>query len=401
MKTVLVPLPPEDWGGLHAFAVNIARDLEAAGWRWLVVVPHEAKAIQQRLRDGGVEVLEASLPRLRRSPLASFKSVASLPAALASLTEHPAARAADVIQAVGAHHPHGLLLARSLGRPLVWQLHSSILPPPLRRVVAPLISGTSDAVLTNGRRVAEAFWRNKAPSPNHFTFYAPIDEKRFQPNPTSRVAAREALGYNDNAFVVGTVGNRLWQKNHELLIRGAAVLADHYPRLRFCIMGAPAPPYATTYHRNVERPAERLNVGRPGYITFLEPRDRVDHWLHALDLFTLTSHAEGVPIALFEAMCAAKPVLSADVGSIAEVVTEGVTGELFRRGDLSAFVEGVRRMMADDQKAATMGLAGQARIKDTFGTARVVDAHLSAYESATSRFQQRVSAQRLNRCQKW
>ena len=47
-----------------------------------------------------------------------------------------------------------------------------------------------------------------------------------------------------------------------------------------------------------------------------------------LDIIMLTSLNEGTPVSIMEAMAAGKPVLSTNVGGIAELITNGQTGLL-------------------------------------------------------------------------
>jgi glycosyltransferase involved in cell wall biosynthesis len=321
--------------------------------------------------------------------LKTLKSLIEIPTDISRLAVREEVRAADIIQAVGGHHPHGAFLAAKLRKPLVWQLHSSILPKLARRAVAPLISAKADAIMTNGYRVAEAFWGSPPIKPNHHVFFAPIDSRRFQPNESARFASRASFGFLDTDVVVGTVGNRVWQKNHEMLIQIASQMAGQFPNLRFCILGAKSADYAKTYAETVERPAANLNKKFPGYINFLEPGQCVDHWIHALDIFVLTSHAEGIPIALFEAMAAGKPVVSVQVGSINEIVQEERTGFLCPPSDPVEIQRSLGKLITSEELRRRFGTSAIQRIENEFSLSHVTQAHISAYEAAIEHYKAR------------
>jgi glycosyltransferase involved in cell wall biosynthesis len=240
--------------------------------------------------------------------------------------------------------------------------------------------------MTNGRQVARAFWGSKELNSRHFVFYAPVDAVRFAPCDVARNSARRQLGVCDGAVVVGTVGNRVWQKNHGFLIKAAESLLHLYPKLRLLILGGESPDHSVEYRREVEGPARKLNEARPGFIHFVDPQKSVERWIHAIDIFTLTSHAEGVPIALFEAMSAAKPVVSVNVGSIQEIVDDGRTGFLYRSGDLAGYTEHLKTLFYDPDRRQSMGHAGRDRILSEFSIQRVVEAHTLAYEAAILNF---------------
>jgi len=66
------------------------------------------------------------------------------------------------------------------------------------------------------------------------------------------------------------------------------------------------------------------------------PGWRADVWgiMKASDLLVLASHWEGLPNVLLEAQAAGLPVVASDVDGCRELVTDGVTGRLFRAGDV-------------------------------------------------------------------
>lgn len=384
MKRVLVPLPPTTWGGLHAFSQNIAPALRDLGWEQVLVVPTEAGEVIERLAGSGMRVVPAALRRLRKSPGASTRTIAGIPQEISMLaglcTEHDIA----VVQAVGAHHYHGLLTARRTGLPLVWQLHSNILPAPLRALAGHVIRRSARVIMTNGWRVGRSFFGPGFETMGARVFYAPLDASRFVPSQESRQAARDELGLPADALVVGTIGNRVEQKDHALLLQIAGLTRHLYPRLRYLILGADNEPYRARYQQEVLGPADALNSACPGYVTIAAPGTRVPELINALDIFALTSRAEGVPIALFEAGAMSLPVLSTDVGSIAEVIEDGVTGHLFQRDDKTAtrFATRIEQLADDPEARNALGATLRQRVHDDFSAQSVARIHAEAYQAA-------------------
>ena len=94
----------------------------------------------------------------------------------------------------------------------------------------------------------------------------------------------------------------------------------------------------------------------------------------------LTSNAhsiEGSPNALLEAMAMARPVLATRVGGIAEAVTHGAEGFLFRGSDVDGFAGDLIRLLREQTLRARMGAAGRKRILADFHADKVV-AHLAS-----------------------
>jgi glycosyltransferase involved in cell wall biosynthesis len=84
------------------------------------------------------------------------------------------------------------------------------------------------------------------------------------------------------------------------------------------------------------------------YMGFLE-KDEMHEVRQTSDIYVLPSYAEGLPIALLEAMAAGLPVVSTRVGSISEVVEEGVNGFLIEPGDHEALAQRIV-LLAKNQK---------------------------------------------------
>src|SRR5690606_21913976 len=82
----------------------------------------------------------------------------------------------------------------------------------------------------------------------------------------------------------------------------------------------------------LERRTADLRLG--GRVTFAGQQRDVAPWMQALDLMCLPSYAnEGVPQALAQAMACGLPVIATPVGSIGELVRDGVTGVLVPPND--------------------------------------------------------------------
>lgn len=97
------------------------------------------------------------------------------------------------------------------------------------------------------------------------------------------------------------------------------------------------------------------------------------------------SFSESFGMSLAEAMAFAKPVIATRVGGVPEVIEDGVTGVLVRRGDAGELAEAIGRLLADRDLRASMGRAGRRRAADLFSWDRVAAMVLSEYAAVGAR----------------
>lgn len=76
------------------------------------------------------------------------------------------------------------------------------------------------------------------------------------------------------------------------------------------------------------------------------------------DFLVLPSYAEGLPMSVLEAIGRGLPVISTDVGGIAEAVVDGENGFLIQPGDVDALAQRIRSLAEDKCLREKMGRAG-------------------------------------------
>lgn len=81
------------------------------------------------------------------------------------------------------------------------------------------------------------------------------------------------------------------------------------------------------------------------------------------DIYILPSYSEGLPIAMLEAMAAGLPIISTPVGSIPEVIEEGVNGYLIKPGDYHELAEKILVLAEDKQLRQMMGKKNVEKIR--------------------------------------
>jgi glycosyltransferase involved in cell wall biosynthesis len=89
-------------------------------------------------------------------------------------------------------------------------------------------------------------------------------------------------------------------------------------------------------------------------------------------VLVLPSYAEGLPMAILEAMAMARPVIASKVGDVASVVIEGSTGLTHSPGDVSALGRAMARILGDREFAKELGLNGYALIQKRYSVSSML-----------------------------
>lgn len=97
---------------------------------------------------------------------------------------------------------------------------------------------------------------------------------------------------------------------------------------------------------------------------FLEKDDLLEVRLTS-DIYILPSYAEGLPMAMLEAMAAGLPVVATRVGSVPELIEEGVNGFLVAAGDYEALAERIVNLARDRELRQTMGRRNMEKVKES------------------------------------
>lgn len=109
----------------------------------------------------------------------------------------------------------------------------------------------------------------------------------------------------------------------------------------------------------VEETARR--VGGVSVLGYKSQSDVADALVQS-DALVLPSFAEGVPVALMEAMASMRPVIATRVGGVAELVEDGVSGRVVTPGNVAALTEAILDLARNPERRRDMGIAGRAHV---------------------------------------
>jgi glycosyltransferase involved in cell wall biosynthesis len=143
------------------------------------------------------------------------------------------------------------------------------------------------------------------------------------------------------------------QKDHATLLRAVAVLRERglSPPVLFAGGGK-------AMHR---KPLERLaaDLGIESQVTFLGVARNVPELLVTHRIAALSTHYEGMPLALLEGMAAGCAVVGSDVPGVREVLEDGHDGRLVAESDPVAMADVFEELLRDDALATGLGAAAR------------------------------------------
>jgi glycosyltransferase involved in cell wall biosynthesis len=175
-------------------------------------------------------------------------------------------------------------------------------------------------------------------------------------------------GVRRDGFKVLWIGRLVEIKNPELVIEISKFMKIKSSNVEFLIAGdGPLRTALEVQIRQLQLPIQILGW-----------RDDVPTLLDEVDLVIQTSHNEGTPISLIQAQLAGIPVISTSVGSIPEIVTDGVTGHLVSH-DYESFARIIEYYLKHTEELEAVGQRARNFALQKFSIQRFLTDHANLY----------------------
>jgi glycosyltransferase involved in cell wall biosynthesis len=202
--------------------------------------------------------------------------------------------------------------------------------------------------------------------------YNGVELDRFAPvDPARRRVIRSRHGVGDRVDLITTVSVLRPEKGIGDLIEALPLILRSRPDARLFVVGDGED------RDRLERLTADLGLDR--VVQFLGQRDDIPEILAASDLFVLPTLGDMLPTVIAEAMGAGVPVVATDVGSLSEMVQDGVTGLLAAPGAPAELAERCLAVLTDSQRRASFGVCGRYRAEELFDVRAQAAALASLY----------------------
>jgi glycosyltransferase involved in cell wall biosynthesis len=187
------------------------------------------------------------------------------------------------------------------------------------------------------------------------------------PEPGDRDRIRREFGIPEGAPVVGMMARVHPQKDFDTLANAAVRILASMPEARFLIVGdyESAATYREHYNWVQQALAER---GVKDSFIFAGHRQDALSFFPSFDVFVLSTHSEGLPLVILEAMAHGLPVVATAVDGIPEVVQHEETGLVHAHADDQELAAHILRFLRDRNLAQQIGSAGRTLVQTRFST---------------------------------
>jgi len=118
-------------------------------------------------------------------------------------------------------------------------------------------------------------------------------------------------------------------------------------------------------------------------VTVLGWQNNIESVLSAADIVVLTSDNEGTPLSLIQAGMAGIPVVATDVGSVSEVVLDGITG-IVTPLDVHRIADALEELVKSADLRTQLGATAKEFTTANFGVLRLVHDHEALYRQLLS-----------------
>ena len=190
-----------------------------------------------------------------------------------------------------------------------------------------------------------------------------------------RAEFRQKYNLFDGDIAIGIIGRVVPVKNHSLFVAAAKrVLEQTSARVKFVVIGdgdmrpqmeAEFKEAGIDYAYYPENPREATAICTSW-------QTDMDVVLAGLDIVALTSHNEGTPVSLIEAQAASRPVVSTNVGGVADVVTDNLCGFITEPNDADIFAEALLQLINKPEMRTYFGTQGRNFVQTKFSYQRLV-----------------------------
>ena len=187
---------------------------------------------------------------------------------------------------------------------------------------------------------------------------------------------------NNDTINIGSIGRLTWEKNFELLIRVFARLRKIIDKKLFLYIAGDGPT-----KKELTDLIKKLDIDN--FVILLGNIDRLEirSLLSKINIYVQSSKSEGSPNTIKEAMAAALPVVTTDVGGISEMINHEKTGLLVGSENVNDLTSSLVRLINEKiDYRQSIGISAQKHAKNNFSIKSYAEKHAKIYQNLLNMF---------------
>jgi glycosyltransferase involved in cell wall biosynthesis len=364
MMRVAIVIDSLKVGGAQKLVSAFASNAAAHGLVPVIIILREDNApfLMNSVRDSGIKLI-----RLPQAPLFSIGRFRQL---VRLLKEEQL----DIVQ---THLTYanilGTLAAHAAGVPVIATLHTIAVPRGWKAKLLHVIENNvlkkyATRILAVGRVVSVANQRSFGKRKLD-VIQNGIPKPAFPPLQERDRLRREITGDGSGSIVI-TVGRFTRAKGYEDMVEAFRLLQQRASRPKLVMVGSGATVDI------IKNQIDTLDLNQSIILT--GERDDIPSLLALSDVYASSSHREGLPLAVLEAMMAGLPVVATSVGDIPTVVTEE-TGVVVPPHHPELLADALEDLLQNPKKREAMGQAAYRRAMDEYSVEAWMKKHLDLY----------------------
>ncbi|HDY8043925.1 TPA: glycosyltransferase family 4 protein [Vibrio vulnificus] len=191
---------------------------------------------------------------------------------------------------------------------------------------------------------------------------------------SSRNKLRTRLNIKSDTFVLLQVAEVNKNKNHEIVIQALSEIKNEISSFNFKYLVVGDGPLLN----KIKIMADRLELN--DYIEFLGRRSDIKALMSSADVVCLSSHREGLPRCLLEAMCAKRAIIASDIRGCRDLLKHG-SGILVSPNDYKEWISAIIYLQQNEDLRVEMGNIGYKIANEQYEIGSVIDSVLSIYRN--------------------
>jgi glycosyltransferase involved in cell wall biosynthesis len=194
-----------------------------------------------------------------------------------------------------------------------------------------------------------------------------FDLQKFQDNVTEkRKITRESYQLEEDEVAVAIIGRLTKIKNHAFFLEVVEnLLKKQEGNATFFIVGD------GELKAEIEGKVASLNTQYTSKIILTSWVTDIATFNAGMDIICLTSDNEGTPVSLIEAQASNVSVITTDVGGVKDIIVEGKTGFVIKKGDLEDYVKKLGNLINNKELRKELSLNGWNFVKEKFHYTRL------------------------------